>query len=130
MPVGQIAHITSLKPRQVRECLLIMIQHNIAVYAEAQERSRIVTYYEVNRTELLHRSMIPKVLHSTQEWFERDGASIAHAIMTHGKLTIGECLNEITAISSSIGGTVAGRPQAQRKAVLLIRLYRSNVSML
>lgn len=97
MPVGMIARITTLKPKRVRECLFVMIQHNIAVYAETQEKTRIVTYYEVNRTELLNRVLIPKVLHSSQEWFESDGAAIAQTMLVHGKLTITECTNDIVA---------------------------------
>ncbi|KAF8932123.1 RNA polymerase III subunit C82 [Dissophora ornata] len=108
MPVGLIASITNIKPRQVRECLLVMIQHNIAVYAEAQEKNRIVTYYEVNRTELLHRSMIPKVLRYSREWFEKDGGLVAQAILTHGKLTIEDCLKEI------LTDTTTARTQVQR----------------
>ena len=109
MPVGSIASITNIKPRQVRECLFVMIQHNVAVYAEAQERNRIVTYYEINRLELLHRPMIPKVLRYSREWFEKDGGLIAQAILTHGKLTVEDCLKEI------LTDTTTARTQAQRK---------------
>ncbi|KAF9385512.1 RNA polymerase III subunit C82 [Podila verticillata] len=113
MPVGMIARITTLKPKRVRECLFVMIQHNIAVYAETQEKTRIVTYYEVNRTELLNRVLIPKVLHSSQEWFESDGAAIAQTMLVHGKLTITECTNDIVARA-----TYDKRGAAQRTASL------------
>ncbi|KAF9192290.1 RNA polymerase III subunit C82 [Haplosporangium sp. Z 767] len=111
MPVGMIAHLTKLKPRQVRECLFVMIQHNVAVYAEQQEKTRIVTYYEIHRPELLNRVLIPKVLRYSQEWFERDGALIAQSILSHGKLTIMDCLADIN--STIIPGTT-GRPKEQR----------------
>ncbi|KAF9084019.1 RNA polymerase III subunit C82 [Mortierella sp. AD031] len=110
MPVGLIANFTALKPRQVRECLFVMIQHNLVVYAESQEKTRIVTYYEINRTELLHRSLIPKVLHSSQEWFERDGIMVAQSLLTHGKLTITDCINDILATT----GVAPGRTTTQR----------------
>ncbi|KAF9993931.1 DNA-directed RNA polymerase III subunit RPC3 [Entomortierella chlamydospora] len=113
MPVGLIANFTSLKPRQVRECLFVMIQHNIAVYAEAQERNRIVTYYEANRAELLHRALIPKVLIYSQKWFEREGEAIASTILAHGKLTVVECLKDIQ-LNTKSSTLVSGRSEAQR----------------
>lgn len=111
MPVGLIANFTALKPRQVRECLFVLIQHNLAVYAESQEKSRIVTYYEINRPELLHRVLIPKVLHSSQEWFERDGALITESLLTHGKLTITDCVADVLKTS----GVAPGKTTTQRK---------------
>src|SRR5689334_21651821 len=111
MPVGAIANFTALKPRQVRECLFVLIQLNLAVYAESQEKSRIVTYYEINRTELLHRVLIPKVLHSSQEWFERDGALITESLLTHGKLTITDCVADVLKTS----GVAPGKTTTQRK---------------
>ncbi|KAF9434432.1 DNA-directed RNA polymerase III subunit RPC3 [Entomortierella beljakovae] len=113
MPVGPIAHLTSLKPRQVRECLVVMIQHNIAVYAEALERNRIQIYYEVNRTELMHRALIPKVLHYSQKWFENEGQSIALTILTHGKLTVVDCLREFQ-LNAKSSVLVTGRSEAQK----------------
>jgi DNA-directed RNA polymerase III subunit RPC3 len=111
MPVGLIANFTALKPRQVRECLFVLIQHNLAVYAETQEKTRIVTYYEINRPELLNRVLIPKVLISSQEWFERDGALIAQSLLTHGKLTIADCFDDIMKTS----GIAPGKTANQRK---------------
>jgi DNA-directed RNA polymerase III subunit RPC3 len=111
MPVGLIANFTALKPRQVRECLLVLIQHNLVVYAESQEKTRIVTYYEINRPELLHRVLIPKVLHSSQDWFERDGALITQSLLTHGKLTITDCVADILKTS----GVAPGKTTTQRK---------------
>ncbi|KAG0013398.1 RNA polymerase III subunit C82 [Podila clonocystis] len=111
MPVGMIARITSLTSKRVRECLFVMIQHNIAVYAETQEKTRMVTYYEVNRPELLNRALMPKVLHSSQEWYEREGESIAQTMLLHGKLTITECINDIVA-----RGGYDKRASAQRTA--------------
>ncbi|KAG0053691.1 RNA polymerase III subunit C82 [Gryganskiella cystojenkinii] len=90
--------------RQVRESLVVLMQHNLVVYAEAQERGRLATYYEVNRTELLNRAMIPKVLHSTKDWFEKGGVLVAQAILTHGKMTITDCIADITANNSSAEG--------------------------
>ncbi|KAK3813573.1 MAG: RNA polymerase III subunit RPC82 helix-turn-helix domain-containing protein [Linnemannia elongata] len=117
MPVGLIANFTALKPRQVRECLFVLIQHNLAVYAESQEKSRIVTYYEINRPELLHRVLIPKVLHSSQEWFERDGALITESLLTHGKLTITDCVADVLKTSGvAPGKTTTQRTQSLTKA--------------
>jgi len=97
MPAGMIANMTQLKIRQVRECLFVLIQHNVAVYAETQEKSRMVTYYEINRTELLHRAMVPKVLGYAKEWFGNDGLKIAQSMVAHGKQTIVDCMADILA---------------------------------
>ncbi|KAF9943339.1 DNA-directed RNA polymerase III subunit RPC3 [Mortierella alpina] len=97
MPAGMIAHMTQLKIRQVRECLFVLIQHNVAVYAETQEKTRIVTYYEINRSELLHRAMVPKVLGYAKEWFGKDGLKIAQSMVAHGKQTIVDCMADILA---------------------------------
>ncbi|KAF9197819.1 RNA polymerase III subunit C82, partial [Haplosporangium sp. Z 27] len=113
MPVGQIAHFTTLKPRQVRECLFVMIQHNIAVFAETQEKTRIVTYYEIKKPELLHRALIPKVLYSSEKWFEREGSLVTSTILTHGKLTISDCLRYIQSNTFS-SVILTGRSEAQR----------------
>lgn len=111
MPVHMIAKFTELTIRQVRESLVVLIQQNLVVYAETQEKNRVMTYYEVNRVEILHRAMIPKVLSSTQEWFEREGAMVAQSILTHGKLTIMDCVADILTTT----GTLAGRSTIQRK---------------
>jgi len=118
MPVGMIARITTLTSKRVRECLFVMIQHNVAVYAETQEKTRIVTYYEINRTELLNRALIPKVLHSSQKWFDSDGATIAQTMLVHGKLTITECTNDIVARA-----TYDKRSTAQRSVLSALRLF-------
>lgn len=110
MPVPMIAKFTDLSMRQVRESLVILIQHNLVVYAETQEKARMVTYYEVNRVEILNRALIPKVLYSTQEWFDRDGPLVVQSILTHGKLTITDCIADILAST----GTAAGRSAATR----------------
>ncbi|KAF9957920.1 hypothetical protein BGZ65_001776 [Modicella reniformis] len=114
MPVSQIANITSIKPRQVRESLFVMIQHNIAVYAESQERSRIVTYYEINRPELLHRTIIPKLLYSAQKWFERDGGLVTHTVLKHGILTIEECIKDILVTHSTSSSAPATKTPKKR----------------
>jgi len=111
MPVHMIAKFTELTIRQVRESLVVLIQQNLAVYAETQEKTRITTYYEVNRVEILHRAVIPKVLFSTQEWFEREGGMVSQSILTHGKLTIKDCVADILKTT----GTAAGRSTTQRK---------------
>ncbi|KAF9978351.1 RNA polymerase III subunit C82 [Actinomortierella ambigua] len=101
LPVGQISAATKLTPAQVRESLVVMIQHNIAVYAENQERARIVTYYDVNRIAILYRAQIPKMLFYTQEWFEKDGALVAQSVMAHGKVTMKDCIKDIMATRST-----------------------------
>ncbi|KAF9415575.1 hypothetical protein BGZ94_000061 [Podila epigama] len=116
MPVGMIANITSMAPKTVRECLFVMIQHNFACYAESTENTRIVTYYEINKIELLNRGLIPKVLHSSQEWYDRDGGSIAQTLLLHGKLTITDCINDIIATASLDRRTVPQRTAALKKA--------------
>ncbi|KAG0351738.1 RNA polymerase III subunit C82 [Podila minutissima] len=116
MPVGMIARITSLTSKRVRECLFVMIQHNIAVYAETQEKTRMVTYYEVNRPELLNRAQIPKVLRSSREWYEREGESIAQTMLLHGKLTITECINDIVAHAGYDKRTSAQRTASLKKS--------------
>lgn len=114
MPVGQIATMTTLKPRQVRESLFVMIQHNIAVYAESQERNRIVVYYEIYRPELLHRALLPKALYFAQKWFGSDGGWVAHTISKHGKMTIGDCIKD-TFDSIPSGILLAGKSLKYRK---------------
>lgn len=119
MPVGMIARITSLTSKRVRECLFVMIQHNIAVYAETQEKTRMVTYYEINRPEVLNRALIPKVLRSSREWYERDGETIAQTMLLHGKLTVTECINDVVA-----GAGYDKRTAAQRNVSLPLQTSR------
>ncbi|KAF9308231.1 DNA-directed RNA polymerase III subunit RPC3 [Podila horticola] len=116
MPVGMIARITSLTSKRVRECLFVMIQHNIAVYAETQEKTRMVTYYEINRPEVLNRALIPKVLRSSREWYERDGETIAQTMLLHGKLTVTECINDVVAGAGYDKRTAAQRTASLKKA--------------
>lgn len=114
MPVGQIANITLLKPRQVRECLFVLIQHNIAVYAQWTERDRIMVYYEINRPELLHRALLPKVLYYAQRWFGNEGGLIAQSLLKHGKLTIMDCTNDVLTTLTGASRLV-GKSKQQRK---------------
>ncbi|KAF9585373.1 RNA polymerase III subunit C82 [Lunasporangiospora selenospora] len=114
MSVPLIIKFTELKPRQVRESLLVLIQHNIAYYAESEERSRIVTYYEIDKEETLHRVLIPKVLQYSKLWFDREGEEVALSILTHGKQRITDLIGDAP-VKSAQPGSRLNRAQLTKK---------------
>ncbi|RUS34846.1 LOW QUALITY PROTEIN: RNA polymerase III subunit RPC82-domain-containing protein [Jimgerdemannia flammicorona] len=81
LPCGAIALFAKLTQKQVRECLVVLIQHNIAYYAEIAERSRIVVYYEVSEEEILLRIRLGAILRYSGEWFGKEGALVAQHIL-------------------------------------------------
>jgi hypothetical protein len=56
-----------LSSKQIKECLFVLIQHNIVVFNEANEGSRVTVYYQVLKWNILVRDRFPLFMNVAKE---------------------------------------------------------------
>ncbi|KIY43706.1 hypothetical protein FISHEDRAFT_52951 [Fistulina hepatica ATCC 64428] len=82
LTVPQICRHTSLKPRQVRAAVLILIQHNILWHAETDDGE----VFEVNVDECVVRLRLGRYIDIANKIHGEAAAEIVSIILDHGKL--------------------------------------------
>jgi DNA-directed RNA polymerase III subunit RPC3 len=65
--LGQLVKGIQQTPKQIKESLCILIQHNIVTFAEAIEKGRKLIFYEVNLLNVLLRERFPKYIQYTRK---------------------------------------------------------------
>ncbi|KAL1923241.1 uncharacterized protein VTP21DRAFT_9617 [Calcarisporiella thermophila] len=106
LPLPVIQLFTKLPRKEVRESLVILMQHNLVYYAEVQEGPNLVTYYEADPIQILLRLRFPAILYYTREWFGAEGYTIVQYLMRNGKMTLNEIKSEL---QNQKGGTTKRR---------------------
>ncbi|EJT98368.1 hypothetical protein DACRYDRAFT_57600 [Dacryopinax primogenitus] len=108
LPLPLIARLTRLKPRTVRACLIVLIQHNVVWFAESDgedgEGPRGDTFYEVNVEEVCMRLRFGKFVEIAADVFGDEAKDIVRCILDHGKLRLPAVLDllEVNAPKSTI----------------------------
>ncbi|ORY49766.1 hypothetical protein BCR33DRAFT_847056 [Rhizoclosmatium globosum] len=87
LPLSQLITQTGLPPKQVREALFVLIQHNIVSYTEAPEGLRVVVHYSVNALQVLLRDRFPEYIRIAKLRFGEKAQHIIAEILKHGKCT-------------------------------------------
>ncbi|KAJ1569357.1 DNA-directed RNA polymerase III subunit RPC3, partial [Cladochytrium tenue] len=77
---------TRLQPKQVRECLFILVQHGAARHIETTEGHRQMVYYSVDYSGVLLRDRVPLFARLALERFGQTGAEIVLHMSTHGRV--------------------------------------------
>ncbi|TFK25069.1 hypothetical protein FA15DRAFT_668942 [Coprinopsis marcescibilis] len=83
LSLPQIVRYSGLKPRTIRACILILIQHNIVWHVQ---RDGDPEMYEINVEECLLRLRYGRYIYYAESLFGNPGAEIVQIIMDHGKL--------------------------------------------
>ncbi|KAJ3295487.1 DNA-directed RNA polymerase III subunit RPC3 [Borealophlyctis nickersoniae] len=69
MHLGMILQATKLSQRLVKESLFVLLQHNIVVYAETAEGSRMIVYYRAEVDRILLMDRFPLYVQTTKQLF-------------------------------------------------------------
>ncbi|KAJ1925287.1 RNA polymerase III subunit C82 [Tieghemiomyces parasiticus] len=87
LPLRAIAAYTQLKLPRVREGLVVLIQHNLATWAEAPDGRGLVVFYELSIRAVLYRLRLGDVLQVARDLFDQEGQSIVQHVLLWGNLT-------------------------------------------
>ncbi|KAJ3303102.1 DNA-directed RNA polymerase III subunit RPC3 [Kappamyces sp. JEL0829] len=97
---GLIRHCADLNTssRVIRECLAILIQHNLVTFAESLERGRKLVYYEVSLDMVFLRERYPRFIQVARDVAGNEARDI-HSLLKEQSLT--------ASVESTIGYIVA-----------------------
>ncbi|CAG8581049.1 1192_t:CDS:10 [Diversispora eburnea] len=84
LPLLLIAKFSKFTLSKTRECLFILIQHNLVYWAETKEGKRIGIYYSIEKDEILARLNFGIYIKNANEW---EANEIIKIILLNGKAT-------------------------------------------
>ncbi|KAI9347949.1 RNA polymerase III subunit RPC82 helix-turn-helix domain-containing protein [Zopfochytrium polystomum] len=80
-----IVGATKLPPKQVRECLFVLIQHNVVQFTETVEGQRVLVYYTANLDGIVARDRIPLFAYLARVRFGETGRRMFLHLATNGR---------------------------------------------
>ncbi|TFK55025.1 hypothetical protein OE88DRAFT_1653647 [Heliocybe sulcata] len=89
----QIVRFSSLKPRTVRACIIVLVQQNILWHAHTEEEGEVV---EFNIQECLIRLRFGRFVWQTEALFGQEAAEIVQVLLDHGKLRRPEIMSRLS----------------------------------
>jgi DNA-directed RNA polymerase III subunit RPC3 len=69
LTLGDLVRFTSLPAKQVRECLVVLIQHGITYFSESPEGKNEPTYYTTDAERILMRLRMGSILRDVYDRF-------------------------------------------------------------
>ncbi|KAJ3778575.1 RNA polymerase III subunit RPC82 helix-turn-helix domain-containing protein [Lentinula raphanica] len=128
----QLVRFTSLKPRLVRNILLVLIQQNIVWHANSETDGSGEEVFEFNTDECLMRLRFGVFVYQAEELFGVAGGEIIQLVLDHGKLTSSQILQRLDTGATSLFLSEDKTPfiysQALHKLVSLRYLKPSTIS--
>ncbi|KZP23704.1 hypothetical protein FIBSPDRAFT_815444 [Athelia psychrophila] len=94
LPLAHLVRFTSLKPRTVRQAIIVLVQHNIVWHAVTEDEGEVL---EVNTEECLTRLRFGRYVWQAEQLFGVEGAEILQIILDHGKLRSSDILSKLPA---------------------------------
>ncbi|KAF5372865.1 hypothetical protein D9758_001710 [Tetrapyrgos nigripes] len=113
----QLLKYTKLKPKTLRSCLLVLIQHNILWHTTEDT----VEILEFNVDECLIRLRFGTFVYTADEQFGSQASEIIQLVLDHGKLTPPQILQQLVPSSSSSSKTKSVYAQALHRLDKLIQ---------
>ncbi|KAG9290214.1 hypothetical protein G9A89_022190 [Geosiphon pyriformis] len=95
-----IRRLSQLDVRKIKESLLILIQHNLAYWAEIPENNRSVVYYHIEIKEVLARDRFGIYLRHCDE-LTGHAYQILLFLLLNGKVTLKSLIEELEGIGKS-----------------------------
>lgn len=106
LTLPEIARFTELTPAQLKNCLLVLIQHNcVQAFKFEQEEgtgpaaARNFTQYVAFIDSILHRMRFPKFLTLVREHLGDESESLFEGLLEHGRLTFEQIVQRASAQS-------------------------------
>ncbi|KAI8373042.1 uncharacterized protein BYT42DRAFT_56363 [Radiomyces spectabilis] len=72
MTLFDVTRFTQLPQRQVRECLVVLIQHGLAYFTESLDGKKEPTYYQVDPRRVLLRLRMASIMRVTEDTFGKE----------------------------------------------------------
>jgi DNA-directed RNA polymerase III subunit RPC3 len=69
LSLGDLVRFTSLPAKQVRECLVVLIQHGITYFSESPEGKNEPTYYTTDSEKVMMRLRMGSILRDVEDRF-------------------------------------------------------------
>ncbi|CAG8637023.1 3669_t:CDS:2 [Paraglomus brasilianum] len=86
LPAALIARYSSLPLEKVKECLFILIQHNLVYWArEVPDQTKSPIFYQIDSREVLSRIKFGVYLNHTRNRFGNEGQVIITYVLLNGK---------------------------------------------
>ncbi|KAH7849430.1 hypothetical protein Vadar_017758 [Vaccinium darrowii] len=120
LPLRSIIQYTELHERQVRNCLLVLIQHNcVQAFAIEQqggfgEAPKVITQYMVLFDNVIHHMRFPKFLEVVSEEFGKECQEILEGLLQHGRLSLNQILDRRKGTSSDSEGRLVHARYVER----------------
>lgn len=103
LALAEIARYTELNPSQLRNCLLVLVQHNcvqgykVEHEAIGQAAPKAVTSYIAVIDNILHRVRFPKFLVIVRDEIGDEAESLLEGLLEHGRLTLEQVVQRAAA---------------------------------
>lgn len=72
LTIQDLARFTSLPPKQVRECLVVLIQHGITFFSESPEGKNEPTYYTTDAERVMMRLRMGAIMRDATDRFGKE----------------------------------------------------------
>lgn len=69
LTLADLVRFTSLSPSQVRQCLVVLVQHGITFFSEAPEGKNEPTYYTTDAERIMMRLRMGSILRDVYDRF-------------------------------------------------------------
>ncbi|KAJ2507351.1 RNA polymerase III subunit C82 [Coemansia sp. RSA 2049] len=91
LPLGLLIKNTKLSAREVKQALVVLIQHGVVTHAASKEGAggRMVTYYSANTRVVLKQQRLGLYLALVEERMGKEGMAVFRTIMENGIMSIG-----------------------------------------
>ncbi|PVU93299.1 hypothetical protein BB559_003347 [Furculomyces boomerangus] len=100
--IPYICKETKMARKNVRECLVVLIQHLLVSHSENMENGRIIVHYNFSIKNLLKRTRIGMYLALIEERFGKTGLEVAKLIALNGTLTLDQIRKSLEKETNSI----------------------------
>ncbi|KAL0140990.1 RNA polymerase III subunit RPC82-domain-containing protein [Mucor lusitanicus] len=88
LTLPDLVRFTSLPAKQVRECLVVLIQHGITFFSESPEGKNEPTYYTTDAERILMRLRMGSILRDVEDRFGHEATTICKLLFTNGRMTL------------------------------------------
>lgn len=102
LTLGEIIRFSDLTPQQVKNSLLVLIQHNcVQAFAIEQEGAfgeapKVVTQYLLVFENIIHRMRFSKFLSTVSQELGKECEELLEGLLQHGRLTVEQVLSRAT----------------------------------
>jgi DNA-directed RNA polymerase III subunit RPC3 len=96
--LSQLIKETQEDSKTTRDCLVILIQHNLVTFATTIERGRSFIFYEANIQSILLRLRFPQYIYLTRTELGQSAAKIIETLLEYGRLQASD-IKDLTKMS-------------------------------